>query len=170
MPIDLFLSSLERSPPVRIPGSAVFLTPPGDIIPSGLLHHLKLNQIIHEQVLLLSAITLDVPRVPASERYSIEPLSSGFYRVRFYYGFMQSPNIPLALKFCAEQELIRNLDFDNVVYYSDKTTLVVTANGKPMRPWRKRLYAFMARNGEHVVEYYKLPPGRSVELGIQVEI
>lgn len=170
LPIDVFLNSLELSPPARIPGAAVFLTPPDDTVPGGLLHHLKLNQVLHERILLVTVVTLDVPRVPASQRFQIDALPCGFCRVWIRYGFMQSPNLPLALKFCADQGHIANLDADNLVYYADRATLVVSPDTRPLRPWRKRLYAFMARNSERAVEYYKLPPGRSVELGIQVEL
>ena len=167
--VDDFLTSLQVDSPPRISGTAVFLTS-SDQIPGGLLHHLKLNRVLHEQVVLLTAVTEDVPRVPASERLEIKELSCGFYRMYVHYGFMQSPNIPVALKLCDEQELIPDLDPDTVVYYADRATLVVTDDAEVMWPWRKRLYSFMARNSQRAVDFYDLPPGRSVELGIQVEI
>ncbi len=170
MAIDAFIPSIEHYPPTRVPGTAVFLTNEGDTVPSGLLHHLKLNQVLHEQVLLLTVLTEDVPRVPAAERLEVQPLRCGFYRVYVHYGFMQSPHLPVVIKFCQDQALIPDLDADTTVYYADRSTLVSTADNAVLSLWRKRLFAFMARNSVRSVEYYRLPPGRSVELGIQIEI
>ncbi len=170
MPIDAFLTSIENYGPTRVPGTGVFLTNPGNDVPGGLLHHLKLNQVLHEQVLLLTAVTEEVPRVPATERLQVEALRCGFYRVFVHYGFMQSPNLPVAIKLCQDLRLIPDLDADVTVYYADRSTLVTTGRSRAMLPWRKRLFAFMSRNSLRAVEYYRLPPGRSVELGIQIEI
>ena len=169
MSIEDFITSLKLDMPQRIPGTAVFLTG-SDLVPGGLLHHLKLNQVLHEQVLLLTVVTEDIPRVAANNRLEVKALPCGFYRVYVRYGFMQNPNIPVALKLCDEQKLIPDLEPDMVTYYADRATLVVTDDASVMRPWRKRLYCFMVRNSQRVMDFYDLPSGRSVELGIQVEI
>jgi len=83
---------------------------------------------------------------------------------------MQSPNIPVALMLCIEQKLIPALDLENIAYYADRATLIPSAEKTGMWGWRKRLYAFMVRNSQRAVEYYNLPPGKSVELGLQVEL
>ncbi len=168
--IDLFLSSLALEPPERIPGTAVFLTGPGDNVPAGLLHHLKLNTVLHEQVVLITAITEDVPTVRASERFEVTQLPYGFYRVLVYYGFMQSPNIPVAVNMCREFNLVPTPKTDSVVYYADRASVRPSDTTGGMVTWRKRLFAFMMRNSQRAVEFYKLPPGNSVELGIQVEL
>lgn len=168
--VDLFLSSLALDPPERIPGTAVFLTPPGDNVPSGLLHHLKLNTVLHEQVILITAITEDIPVVRASERFEVTKLSYGFHRVLVYYGFMQSPNIPVAVNMCREFNLVPIPEADSVVYYADRASVIPSDTTGGMQTWRKRLFAFMMRNSQRAVEFYKLPPGNSVELGIQVEL
>jgi KUP system potassium uptake protein len=170
MSLPTFLASIALDPPQRIPGSAVFLTSPGDNVPSGLLHHLKLNTILHEQVLLITAVTEQVPRVPAANRLEITPLTCGFYRVFVHYGFMQSPNLPLAFKLCRDLELVPKPDTETTVYYADRATLVPSARTPEMPLWRRRLFAFMAHNSQRAVEFYRLPPGNSVELGIRVEI
>ena len=169
MPIEAFIESLKIDMPQRIQGTAVFLTG-SDQVPGGLLHHLKLNQVLHEQVLLLTVVTEDIPRVAADNRLEITALPCGFFRVIVRYGFMQNPNIPVALKLCEEQEFIPGLEPDTVTYYADRATLVVTDDASVMRPWRKQLYCFMVRNSQRVIDFYDLPSGRSVELGIQVEI
>ena len=170
MPIDVFLSSIKGRGPQRIEGTAVFLTSPGDTVPGGLLHHIKLNTVLHEQVILLTAITEEVPRVPAANRFEVTALDSGFYRVVAHFGFMQSPNLSVAMKLLRDRGLVPTPDFDTVVYYADRVTLLPNARAGGMPIWRKRLFAFMTHNSQRAVEYYRLPPGSSVELGIQVEL
>ena len=169
MPIEAFIGSLALDMPQRISGTAVFLTG-SDQVPGGLLHHLKLNQVLHERVLLLTVVTEDIPRVPADNRLQVTALPCGFYRVIVRYGFMQNPNIPVALKLCEERHLIPDLDPEWITYYADRAKLVVGDEASVMRPWRKHLYCFMVRNSQRAVDFYDLPSGRSVELGIQVEI
>ena len=168
--ITKFLSSLELHPPLRIPGTAVFLTSPGDNIPGGLLHHLKLNGVLHEQVMLITAVTKQVPRVSAAKRFDVAKLTCGFYHVFVNYGFMQSPNLTVAVKLCFDLGLVPRAESDSVAYYSDHTTVIPCERLDEMPMWRKRLYAFMSQNSQRAVEYYRLPPGNSVELGIQVEL
>jgi len=169
LPISDFIDSLRIDEPQRIPGTAVFLTA-GDKVPGGLLHHLKLNRVLHEQVLLLTVVTEDIPRVRAENRLDVTALDAGFCRVILRYGFMQSPNVPAALRFCEERGIIAGLREETIAYYADRATLVVTDDSEVMRPWRKRLYVFMVRNAERVIDFYNLPSGRSMELGLQVEI
>jgi KUP system potassium uptake protein len=170
MPLETLLGSIDTQPPLRVPGTGVFLTRPGTDVPGGLLHQLKLNQVLQERVLLLTSLTEDVPRVPAAERLEVRALRGGFYRVFVHYGFMQSPNLPVAIRLCEELELVPGLDADATVYYVDRATLVPGAEVAEMSLWRKRLYAFMHRNALRAVEFYRLPVGRSIELGLQIEI
>src|SRR6185503_5656791 len=94
LPLDLFLDDVARRKPVRVPGTAVFMTSSNDGVPVVLLHHLKHNKVLHEQVILMSVVTLGVPDVHDSERMSVQALSHGFYRLTARYGFMESPNVP----------------------------------------------------------------------------
>ena len=168
--VQMFLDSIRREPPPRIEGAAVFITPPGNEVPGGLLHHLKLNRMLHETVLLVTSTTEDVPRVPASERCEVQELEQGFYRIFLHYGFMQSPNVPVGIKFCLDQKLLPDLDIDQMAFYVDRAILHLDDAKQDMPRWRRRLYAFMVRNSQRPVEYYKLPPGRSIELGVQVAL
>ncbi|APZ42374.1 potassium transporter Kup [Acidihalobacter ferrooxydans] len=167
MPIEAFLQGLTYEPPVRVRGTAVFLTAPGAHASTGLLHHLKLNQVLHERVLLLTVHTEDVPSVPASERLQVDELGQGFYRVQVAYGFMQSPNLAVAMKLLESLGTVPELEDETTTFYADRTHLQV---GPGLRRWRLRLYRFMSHNALGSVDYYRLPPGRSVELGIQVEV
>lgn len=167
MDTQTFLQSLSYQPPQRVNGSAVFLTPPGEQVPAGLLHHLKLNQVLHERVLLLTVISENVPYVPTSKRISLEDLGQSFYRVYVQYGFMQQPNLIVALKFIENQNLIPGLEDETSAFYAARTHLAVPGG---VRYWRLRLYRFLSRNALGAIDYYRLPLGRSVELGIQVKM
>lgn len=170
MPVAVFLQSLSFEPPARVRGTAVFLCGPGDTVPQGLLHHLKLNQVLHERVLLMTAVTRDVPRVSASDRLEITALGADFYRVFVNYGFMQTPNLSVATKLCQDLGAIPGLEAEATTYYADRLHIAVAGRNPIVSRWRRRLFAFMARNAQGAVEYYRLPAGRSVELGIQVDI
>ncbi|AOV18683.1 potassium transporter Kup [Acidihalobacter aeolianus] len=170
MPIATFLQSLSYEPPTRVRGTGVFLCGPGDTVPQGLLHHLKLNQVLHERVLLMTATSRDVPRVPASERLEIAPLGAEFYRVFVNYGFMQTPNLSVATKLCQDLGVIPGLEAETTTFFADRLHISLAGRNPSMPRWRHRLFAFMARNAQGAVDYYRLPPGRSVELGIQIDI
>ncbi|WP_455380500.1 potassium transporter Kup, partial [Acidihalobacter prosperus] len=170
MPIAAFLQSLSYEPPVRVRGTGVFLCGPGDIVPQGLLHHLKLNQVLHERVLIMTALTKDVPRIAAADRLEVNSLGSEFYRVFVNYGFMQTPNLTVAIKLCQDLGLIPGLEAETTTYFADRLHIAVTGRNPAFPRWRRILFAFMARNAQSAAEFYRLPAGRSVELGIQVDI
>jgi KUP system potassium uptake protein len=123
---------------------------------------------LHRQVILLTAVTEGVPRVPAAERLEVTTLEHGFHRVMARYGFMQSPNVPVALRECEAFGL--QIDLDTVTYYLGRTSLIPTDERPGMALWRDRLFAFMSRNSARPTVFYKLPADNVVELGIQVEI
>ncbi|MGH7664335.1 MAG: potassium transporter Kup, partial [Gemmatimonadaceae bacterium] len=115
LPLDQFLDDVEQTRPVRVPGTAVFMTSTGQGTPIVLLHHLKHNKVLHEQVVLLSVITAEVPEVAADERIEIERLSQGFFRVQAAYGFMETPNVPAVLQYCGKHGI--NVKKTDVSYY-----------------------------------------------------
>lgn len=169
-PIDLIINDVGGENGIaRVGGTAVFLTRPNPGTPGALLHHLKLNQVLHENVLIMSVITRDVPHVPTAERLEVDKLGGGFYRVRVYYGFMQTPNIPVVIRMCGEMKLIEGIDPERTAYYLGHATLIPVEGNGGMYMWRKRIYAFMARNALPPGAFYQLPPGRAMELGIQIE-
>jgi len=170
LPVDMLLEDLEHHPLHRVPGTAVFLTSGSPGAPGALLHHLKLNQSLHESVLLLSVVTEEIPVVPRARRLEVEKLRAGFYRVFVRYGFMQTPNVPGALLLCRELGLLEHFDIDTTVYYLGATSLIATSQDTGMQRWRKRLFVFMSRNSTRAGAFYRLPPGRTIELGVRVEI
>ena len=166
LPLDLFLSGLDRNPPIRVKGTAVFMTSSTEGVPVVLLHHLKHNKMLHETVVLLSVTTRGIPEVPAERGLTLEKLGHGFVRVIATYGFMQSPNIPELLQRAAAQGVpVPPMDTS---YYLGRERLVLTGHAK-MHRWRKRLFALMSRNARSATEFFQIPPNRVIELGAQIE-
>jgi len=168
MPMDLFLRDTSISGIERVPGTAVFMTGNLEGVPTVLLHHLKHNKVLHKKVVLLSILTEEIPKVDASERLQFKALGAGFFRITGRYGFMETPNIPELLEGCKGQE---GLDFRMAVttFYLGRETLI--ARGKTGMPrWRMKLFAFMSRNALDATAFFGIPPGRVVELGMQVEL
>jgi KUP system potassium uptake protein len=167
-PLKGFLKRIGADPPLRVPGMAVFLTTHEPDTPPALLHHLAHNKVLHEQVIVLTVITEEVPRVPAAERFDIRALSSGFHSITVYYGFMQSPNIPVALREC--EALGLKIDLNDTTYYVSRASLIPSDEHSGMALWRDHLFAFMSRNSAWPTAFYHLPPECVIELGIQVEL
>ena len=166
LPIETFLESVRLGKPHRVSGTAVFMTSDTTGAPVVLLHHLKHNKTLHEQVILLSVITAGVPEVPANARAQITPLGDGFYRVIARYGFMQTPNVREVLGFCAPAGVkLRPADTS---YFLGREQLIPTGDAKMSR-WRKQLFVVMSRNARAATEFFGLPPNRVVELGAQIE-
>lgn len=166
LPLDLMLDELGRRPAPRVPGTAVFLTSDSKGAPVVLLHHLKHNKALHQQVVLLSITSSNVPTVPREERVTVTPLTHGFWRVTARYGFMESPDVPALLAQCAEQGIVaRPMETS---YYLGHERLLPTGT-TPMAGWRKRLFVLMARNAQSAAQFFQLPSNRVVEMGSQIE-
>ncbi len=166
MPLDTFLASIARKPPVRVKGTAVFMTSSLEGVPVVLLHHLKHNKMLHETVVLLSVQTRSIPEVGVDHQVTFEPLGEGFFRVVANYGFMQSPNVPEILAQAAKRGVaVPPMDTS---FYLGRERLVLTGRAKMSR-WRKRLFQVMSRNARSATEFFQIPPNRVVELGAQIE-
>lgn len=166
MPISVFIKSAASSA-VRVPGAAVFMTSAADGVPPALLHNLKHNRVLHERVILLTVKIRDVPYVEEESQLRLEDLGQGFHRLIVEYGFMQELDVPGALKRvtdCGSEFRMIDTSF----FLSRQTLLASSRPG--MALWRERLFAWMLRNSESAMEFFKLPPNRVVELGSQVEI
>ncbi len=167
LPLASFLARLPQSRTVRVPGMAVFLTGNPDYVPGALLHNLKHNKVLHERVLFVTVLNLDVPDVPQAERTTVEELAPGIHRVVTRYGFMESPNIPRDL---AGLRAL-GVDFDpmQASYFLGRETLVAAT--VPRLPlWRLWLFLVMARNAVSATEFFRIPSDRVVELGVRVQI
>jgi KUP system potassium uptake protein len=172
LPLDLFLSEIARKNPVRIPGTAVFMTGNTGNVPPVLLHHLKHNKVLHERVVLVSVLGEEIPTVPEPERVTVRSLSGGFHQVVARYGFMESPNVPALLDSLATREGVGpRLAFQpmETTYYLGRETLLPDGPS-PMATWRKRLFIVMARNAQTASSFFRLPPNRVVEMGAQIQL
>jgi KUP system potassium uptake protein len=166
LPIDLLLNEIKRRPPPRVSGTAVFLTSDSEGSSVVLLHHLKHNKALHEQVVLLSVLPTDVPYVKAADRVQVKQLDQGFFRVLVHTGFMETPNIPEVLALCADRG-IRARPMETS-YYLGREMLIPTGSSR-MAGWRKRLFIVMSRNAQSAARFFGLPSNRVVELGAQIE-
>jgi KUP system potassium uptake protein len=166
-PFDLFLRDVEKKKMHRVPGAAVFMSSVPMGIPRTLGHNVKHNKVLHERVTLMTVVTEEVPRVAPADRVHAEQLEQGFTRMIVHYGFMEQPDVPAALAQAAEAGFeYKPLD---TTYFLGRET-IVPGPSHELAPWRKRLYAFMARNAEEATKHYNIPVNRVVELGIQIAL
>jgi len=167
MPTEIFLNDLAKYSPQRTAGTAVFMSINPKGVPHTLLHHLKHNEALHERVLMLSMLSAETPTVPVEERVHFEDLGQGFYRIKAYYGFMESPDMPKLIELLGKNGLA--IDIYTTSFFLGRETLFPTGTS-PMAQWRKHLFIFMSRNAWNATSFFKVPPDRVVELGNQVEI
>ncbi|WP_324750343.1 potassium transporter Kup [Sphingomonas sp. LY54] len=165
MPIAIFIKSAATSA-TRVPGTAVFMTTSLEGVPHALLHNLKHNKVLHERVVLLTVRIEDVPFVDEGD-HVLTDLGNGFYRLIVRYGFMQEVNVPVALQRLDNCGGLFKM-MDTSFFLARQTLLPSSRPG--MWVWREKLFAWMLRNAESAMEFFKLPTNRVVELGSQVEI
>lgn len=163
-----FLESLLAHPPVRVEGTAVFMTADPDRVPNALLHNLSHNKVLHERVVFLTVKVQEVPWVSDAERIEIQPLAQDCYLLTVYYGFQDEIDLPAALECCSRE----GLAFEplETSYFLSREVAVPTPGKEGMALWRERLFATMSRNAGNVAEYFKLPANRVIELGTRIDI
>jgi len=166
MPLDLFLERADKSP-VRVAGTAVFLSPRGDVVPGALLHNLKHNRVLHERVLLTHVVVENIPVVPQSRRLEVIKLGKGFFNVFIHYGFFETPDVPRDLETARTHGVA--LDLPNTTFFIGHETLV-PSNPPVLGKWRTWLYMRLASTALSPASFYRLPPNRVVEMGTQVTI
>jgi len=163
-----FIENMVEHPPLRVPGTAVFLTASQVAVPHALLHNLKHNKVLHERNVLLTVDMLETPAADAGERMHITPLGDEFYGLELRFGFAEDPNIPLALGLCAREGLA--FDMMDTTFFLSRENIVADKRRPGMALWRDRLFAFMARNAMPATAFFQIPGNRLIELGAQVEI
>jgi len=167
IPLEPFIDSLSRHPPVRVPGTAIFLTTSHAGVPHAMLHNLKHNKVLHERVVILTVVFQDIPHLDDSERIEVRPMGDNFFRVFVIYGFKDETDIPRALELCAPHGL--DLDMLDTSFFLSRETLIATRR-PGMALWREKLFVWMMRNATSVTAYFQIPTNRVVELGSQVEL
>ncbi len=167
MPVELFIGDVEKNPPLRVPGTAVFMTGSPRGVPPALLHNLKHNKVLHERVVFLTVQTEEVPHVRDDARMEVEDLGNGFFRLHVRFGFMQTPNIPQTLKRAARHGL--QFDMMRTTFFLGRESLVPSRR-PGMALWREKLFVFLSRNAQTATAFFGIPANRVVELGAQIEI
>jgi KUP system potassium uptake protein len=167
LPLASFLKRLPQSRTVRVPGIAVFLTGNPDYVPAALLHNLKHNKVLHENVIFVTVQNLDIPEAALGARTEISELAPGVHRVVLRYGFMESPNIPRALEELGNTDL--KYDPMQASFFLGREVLVRAMVPK-LPAWRLFLFLLMARNAVPATEFFRIPSDRVVELGVRVAI
>jgi KUP system potassium uptake protein len=167
LPLDIFIQEAGRKPPLRVSGTAVFLTGNADVVPRTLLHNYKHNKVLHDNIVLLRVMNEEVPRIPEAERVTVERLEAGITRIVARYGFSEDPNLAALLRHLKVEGL--ELEPMKCTFFLGRVTLVLGA-GQNMLPWRKHLFAFLSRNSLDAFKFFHLPPNRIIEIGVQVKL
>ena len=158
---------LEKSKPIRVAGTAVFLTNSPEVAPSAFMHNLKHNKVMHERVLLMSVKTEDTPRVPMARRFEIAKLSDDFTSIVLHYGYMESPRIPAALASLRKAGL--KFDIMTTSFFVGRRK-IKPAQNSGMPAWQDRLFITLYRQSANPTDYFSIPSDRVVELGEQMTI
>ena len=167
LPLETFFTQLAKGPPVRVPGTAVFMTARPEGAPPILVHYLKHNKVLHQQIVLLTVSTLNTPTIGEGEPIEVHAIGNGFYRVIARFGFMESPDVPIALARARGKGL--KLDDDDTTFYLANLTLLASERiGMPL--WRDAIFIFLSRNARRATNFFNIPVDRVVEIGIQLEI
>jgi KUP system potassium uptake protein len=167
IPLEDFLSSLFIAPPVRVPGTAIFLRGESDGVPHAMLHNLSHNKVLHERVVFLTVFILEEPWVSPSEQVRVIDLGHQCFQLNVHYGFKDEPDIPKVLALCAEHGL--TFEMMETSFFIARQTVISTPESG-MSPWREHLFVTMSRNARGAADYYQIPSNRVIELGTQVEI
>lgn len=167
IPLDSFVENLETYPPVRIPGTAIFLNSSIEGVPHALLHNLKHNKVLHERVVIMTIKIKETPRVASKNRVTITQLSESFWQIIGYYGYKEQPNVKQLLKACSKKNFTTEL-MDTSFFLSYET--IISTRRPGMVLWREKLFIWMNKNALRATDFFQVPTNRVLELGAQIEI
>jgi KUP system potassium uptake protein len=167
MPLRRFISRLIDERPLRVPGTAVFLSSAAGTVPVALRNNLVHNHVVHEQVILLTVVTRGVPHVAEDKRLKIAPQRLGFVSITASYGYQDEPDVPAAIRQAQREGL--EIDLEQTSYYVNHVSLV-PAGDAPMSAWRTRLFMLLYRNSTPAARYFRIPPDQVVEMGAYVAV
>jgi KUP system potassium uptake protein len=167
---DEFVHWVLQNPPVRLPGAAAIFTAATSGIPLGLTHHLRHNRVLHDQVLLVSTVSSDLPHVDPDKHVKLVPIGAGITRVQLFFGFMEQPNVMDGLKQACTDPALSSIDPERITYYSRRVMVIPSGKLPGMARWREALFAAMHLNANLPAAYFGVPPGQVVEVGLEVEI
>jgi len=167
VPLKMLLADLAAEPPIRVPGTAVFMYGTADGTPPALIHNLAHNKVLHEKIVFLTVVTHDVPHVALAERVTVKRIGKGFHSVIASYGFMDDPDIGDVLAACRVKAL--DIRIEGTTFFLGRETLV-SSERHGMAEWRESLFAFMSRNALRATAFFKIPANQVFEVGAQVEL
>ncbi len=167
LPVGVFIKDIEATKPLRVSGTAVFLTGNSTGIPRTLLHNYKHNKVLHNTIVLLSVRNEDEPFIPDDKRAEDTELGCGLYRIILKYGFSENPDIPEALDNIRHADI--NFDPMKTTFFLGRETLIIKP-GNPFSNLQRKIFSFLSKNSFDASKFYKIPPGRVIELGLQIEI
>ena len=173
MPIEDFFQKILREPPLRVSGTAMYMSGDPNGVPAPLLHNLKHNKVLHQRVALLTIQTKEVPFVNKKDRVVIQEVVPNFYRIVAHYGFMETPKMKHILEACRERDI--NFNVNDITFVLGRETIIASKGPAPggasgMSHWRERLFAVMSKNAQRPTAFFRIPPNQVIEVGIQVEI
>jgi KUP system potassium uptake protein len=161
------VNRLDRKPPHRVPGTAIFLTGNPEGAPTALLHNLKHNKIIHERNIIMTIRTDPLPRVPASKRAVVSELSPSFQLITMSFGYMETPNILKGIAACRKQGLA--FDIMSTSFFMSRRSLKASPHSG-MPTWQDKVFIALAGSADSATDYFHIPAERVVEIGAQVTI
>ena len=167
LPFSEFIATVTPTSLPRVPGTAVFMSRDPESTPTALLHNLKHNKVLHEKVVLLTVMTEEFPYVEVDDRVRVEDLGKGFFRVIARYGFLQNPGVSEVIDLIKTKGL--DLNVMNTTFFLSRETLIPSKQ-PGMALWREKLFAVMSRNAQRPTDFFRIPPNRVVELGMQVRL
>jgi KUP system potassium uptake protein len=168
VPLTDLIDILKARPPHRAPGTAIFLTSDPDMTPVALMHNLKHNKVLHEKNVVATVRTAETPRVSEADRVRIEPVNDDFKKLIITYGFMETPNVPKALALLRKQQGLK-FDIMATSFFLGRRSVIASAHsGMPL--WQDKIFIFLMRNAANPTDFFKIPPGRVVEMGAQVTV
>jgi len=167
--VERFIKEVQKNPPIRVPGTAIYMTARHSVVPGALMHNLKHNKVLHERIIFLTVVAQEIPYVPAEKRVHVYGLGHDFFQLDLHTGFKDEPDVPGALRQC----VVRGMDFDDIMHASffiGRENVVSTEEPSDIVRWREQLFAWMKKNSSSAIEYYEIPTDRVVEIGGQYEI
>jgi KUP system potassium uptake protein len=167
IPLQALLAELAATPPIRVPGTAIYLVRNAEMVPAAMLQNLRHNKVVHERVIVLSLLTDATARVQAEHRVNVEEIGPGIVRIVGRFGFVEDQDVPTLLGDLAAAGV--TIDAANSTFFLGRETLYAT-NRPGMAIWRERLFTIMSRNARRATSFFNLPRDRVCEIGAEIEL
>jgi KUP system potassium uptake protein len=165
-----FLEAIERNPPIRLPGTAVFLASAARGLPLALTNFFRHNHAIHERLLLVTARAEEIPHIPDGERAEVIDIGPNISRIILHFGFMETVSIPGGIILAVDSGRLPGVELEQLTYYIGRETIIPSEEVHGMAVWREALFSFMQRNAERSAAYFQVPASQVVEVGTEIEI